>query len=51
MRENEVQNAENSSERVKSSRCERDGLKIKHPEQDATRAREVFQQPVMPVRF
>ena len=34
------------SERAKSSRCERDGPKIKHPKQGATRVRGVFQQPV-----
>lgn len=46
MRENEVQNAKNGSKPIGKFTMLKDEVKIKLPEQGATRAREVFQQPV-----
>jgi hypothetical protein len=59
MRENEAQNAENGSNRTRKFMMRKDEVKIKLPEQGATRARGVFQQPVstpeivfdLPVKF
>lgn len=46
MQKNEAQNAENGFKRTEKFMMRKDEVKIKHPEQGATRARGVFQQPV-----